>query len=61
MKEVEIALKRKVAQTYNPVKAVEQFGFVHDASCVVEIPEGVKEGPPTARGTGCDFANSFCV
>ena len=30
MKEVEVALKRKVAQTYNPVKAVEQFGFVHN-------------------------------
>ena len=28
--EVEAALKRKEAQTYNPVKAVEQFGFVHN-------------------------------
>ncbi len=28
--QVEAALKRKIIQTYNPVKAVEQFGFVHN-------------------------------
>jgi anaerobic dimethyl sulfoxide reductase subunit B len=30
MNQVEVAIKRKVAQTYEPVKPAEQFGFVHN-------------------------------
>ena len=30
MKEVKVALERKVAQTYEPVKPAMQFGFVHN-------------------------------
>jgi ferredoxin len=35
MKKVKVALERKVAQTYEPVKPAKQFGFVHhNVDCI---------------------------